>query len=90
MNILFRDMADKGKNIALLLHMYQPAWQYENVLRQISSECYSWLSEWMAEENSGRVNLNINYSLVELLLDNGLEKIVENIGRGIEIGNNLY
>ena len=66
--------------------MYQPPWQYPEVLKRISNECYDWLTDWLSK-NDFKVTLNINYSLVELLRKNNLEKIIENIGRGVENGN---
>src|SRR3989338_5732175 len=67
-------MPNQGKNVSFLFHMYQPPWQYPEVL--------NWISK-----NDFKVTLNINYSLVELLRKNNLEKIIENIGRGVENGN---
>jgi len=77
-----------SKHVSFLLHMYQPPWQYADVLKRISGECYEWLTEWLADnKRSFKATVNINYSLTELLLKNGLEIIIENIGRGVEKGS---
>jgi len=80
-------MGEEGKQVSLLLHMYQPPWQYKPVLDKIVDECYSWLTELLAGSDSFHVDLNLNYSVVELLLDHGHDRVIENIGRGIENGN---
>lgn len=76
-----------GKNVAFLLHMYQPPWQYSDVLHKIARECYIWLTKWLSEAKDFKATININYSLTELLKSNGLEDIIENIGRGLENGS---
>lgn len=80
-------MEGKEKNISFLFHMYQPPWQYPEVLKRIADECYFPVTEWLSENRSFKVTLNANYSGIELLVKNNLHKIIENIGKGIEKGN---
>ncbi len=74
------------KDLAFLLHMYQPPWQFDDVLQKIHHECYSWLTKWLAD-SSFKVTININYSLTEQLVNNGLEDVIDNIQRGVENGS---
>ena len=77
----------KNKNVSFLLHMYQPPWQYKDMLETISNECYLWLTKWFSEQKGFKATINLNYSLTELLIDNGLNKIIDNIGAGLENGS---
>lgn len=67
--------------------MYQPPWQYPEVLQKITTECYSWLTNWLATTDENlKISLNMNYSLTQLLIEHKLENIIDNIGRGVERG----
>ena len=77
----------KNKQVSLLLHMYQPPWQHEDILRKINHESYGWLTKLLADNKEYQTTININYSLVELLEHHKLHNIIDNLGRGVEQGN---
>lgn len=61
--------------VALLLHFYQPWWQFPNVLAKVASECYRPILEIVEKMPGFCFSANINYSLIELL-DGGHDDIV--------------
>jgi predicted glycosyl hydrolase (DUF1957 family) len=53
--------------IAILLHLYQPALQEEDVFRQVASECYLPLLKLIKAKKNHKFTLNIPLSLLELM-----------------------
>ncbi|MBU5690340.1 MAG: hypothetical protein QXM68_04440, partial [Candidatus Aenigmatarchaeota archaeon] len=76
-------------HLALLLHLYQPPWQRRDVLGRIVDNCYRDIIEY----NGHGIDLNINYSLIELLRNNGYEDVLRGFAalqkRGCEITNSV-
>ncbi|MCX8178414.1 MAG: hypothetical protein N3D75_01135 [Candidatus Aenigmarchaeota archaeon] len=73
-------------HLALLLHLYQPPWQRKDVLDRIVNNCYRDIIEY----NGPGIDLNINYSLIELLRNNRYEDVLTGFAlknRGCEITN---
>jgi len=62
--------------IGLLLHFYQPWWQFPKVLAQIVAQCYRPILRLIKEEKGFCFSANINYSLLELLDRNSGENPV--------------
>lgn len=60
--------------IGLLLHFYQPWWQFPTVLRQISDQCYRPILRFLNDVDSFCFTANINLSLLDLL-ENGFSDI---------------
>ncbi|EKD99775.1 MAG: Alpha-amylase, partial [uncultured bacterium] len=65
--------------IALLLHFYQPYNQQEDILARIVNESYLPLTEGLLVRPRAKLTVNITSSLVELLLNTGHSRVVENI-----------
>lgn len=63
------------KRIGLLLHWYQPPWQYPEMLARIATESYLPLVRVLGSP-SMRASVNINYSLTEQLVRHGHEDIL--------------
>ena len=61
--------------IGLLLHFYQPWWQFPKVLEQIVAQCYRPILRLIKEEKGFCFSANINYSLLELF-DGGYNDII--------------
>lgn len=74
------------KQTNLLLHLYQPPWQFSNVLEKIIDESYLWVSDWILK-NEMKVTINMNYSLTEQLLrtEKG-SQVIDNIRQGQKKG----
>ncbi|MEM5799873.1 MAG: hypothetical protein QXZ43_04395 [Candidatus Aenigmatarchaeota archaeon] len=71
--------------LSLLLHFYQPPWQYRNVLEKIINECYEPLIEYF-QRFKPSLTVNVNYSLIEVLERKGFDDIAR---RFIESIKNL-
>ncbi len=78
-------MSAQQKFIAFLLHFYQPPWQDEDTLRRIDAKCYRPLLETILANDCCHLTLNINYSLVELLQNHGLQKTVDLMARALSL-----
>ena len=59
-------------HLSLLLHLYQPPWQKKDVLERIINDCYRDIINYQGPE----INLNINYSLIELLKKMGYDDLI--------------
>ncbi len=65
--------------ISLLLHFYQPPWQYKDVLKRIIDECYGPIFEYL-KRNDLPLTINLNYSLIEVLEKYGFHDMVNSFG----------
>jgi predicted glycosyl hydrolase (DUF1957 family) len=65
--------------VGLLLHFYQPWWQYREVLRRIVDECYRPIFGWLRHHQGFALSANINWSLLELLERGGYDDVIEAI-----------
>ncbi|MFH1454324.1 MAG: hypothetical protein ABIH00_10180 [Armatimonadota bacterium] len=72
--------------LGFLLHIYQPPEQYDFVLKQIVEECYRPLFDLILRKPKARFTVNINWSLTELLLNNGYADVVESIKKCLDAG----
>lgn len=63
------------KRIGLLLHWYQPPWQYPEMLARIATESYLPLVRVLGSP-SMRATVNINFSLTEQLVRDGHEAVL--------------
>lgn len=75
------------KRVSFLFHMYQPAWQYPEVLNKISNESYYWLTDWFNRNPEFQPTININYSLTELLTIHGHDEVIDNLSYAHKKGN---
>jgi predicted glycosyl hydrolase (DUF1957 family) len=75
------------KYINLFFHIYQPPTQDDKVLGQIVQESYGPLTRQFLEFQDLKFTLNINYSLVELLHNDGFPEILTNIRKAHDSGN---
>src|SRR3989338_4050003 len=57
----------KNLKVGLLLHFYQPWWQYPCVLKEIAEQCYRPILRVIERAQGFCFSMNINYSLLELL-----------------------
>jgi len=62
--------------IALLLHFYQPWWQYQSVLERIVNECYRPILNILKNVNGFCFSVNANYALFELLEKAGFDDVI--------------
>ncbi len=68
-------MANRIK-VGLLLHFYQPWWQFSDVLARISDECYRPIFRWLEAFPRFAFSANVNWSLLELLRRDGHDDVV--------------
>jgi len=71
--------------IGLLLHFYQPWWQFPTVLHQISNQCYRPILRLVNEIDGFCFTANVNLSLLELL-DNSLSDVKSGFKDAVEMG----
>lgn len=62
--------------IGLLLHFYQPWWQFPATLASIADECYRPIFRWLEKFPRFALSANINWSLIELLRANGHDDLL--------------
>lgn len=84
--------------IGLLLHFYQPYWQFPHVLAKIVNECYRPVLSLVKKTPGFCFSANMNYSLLELLdrdfgkelgchiLDHTFLDVIEGFRRAVENG----
>jgi alpha-amylase/alpha-mannosidase (GH57 family) len=75
--------------VSLLLHFYQPPWQFRDVLERICDECYRPFIDYFRKYKPP-ITLNMNYSLLEVLRRDKLEDVVEgfkNVGNQVDVTN---
>lgn len=65
---------------ANFLHFYQPPTQTSYWVKRVAKESYVPLIEGLAKHKKGKITLNINAILVELLVKNGYAGLVKKIG----------
>lgn len=75
------------KQIGFLFHMYQPPWQDKAILEDAWNRSYCWVIPFLARQKNFKAVVNINYSLTELLVKNGLDEVIDNLGEGLENGS---
>lgn len=74
--------------LGVLLHFFQPHWQFSHVLKMVADQCYRPIFRFVRNHpRQFAFTANINYSLIELLKNNGCEDILDDIR--FAIGNNL-
>lgn len=71
--------------IALLLHFYQPWWQFPAELHKIVNQCYRPILGLVNDSNRFCFTANVNLSLLELL-DNGFPDVVAGFREAAEKG----
>lgn len=71
--------------IGLLLHFYQPWWQFPAVLHKIVNQCYRPILKLVNDSNRFCFTANINLSLLELL-ENGFPDVVAEFREAVEKG----
>lgn len=77
----------KNFSLGFLLHMYQPPWQTEEVMRTVVEECYRPLFRFLINWDKGfAFTLNVNYSVIELLQKYGHDDVVRDIKICLEKG----
>jgi predicted glycosyl hydrolase (DUF1957 family) len=62
--------------VGLLLHFYQPWWQFREVLARICDECYRPVLRWVEGRHGFCFSANFNWSLIEVLLRDGHNDVV--------------
>lgn len=62
--------------VGLLLHFYQPWWQFPDVLNRIVDECYRPIFSWLARRTRFSFSANVNWSLLELLRAHGHDDVI--------------
>ena len=62
--------------VGLLLHFYQPWWQFSDVLARIAGECYLPIFRWLEGHPRFAFSANINWSLLELLKRDGHDELI--------------
>ncbi len=66
-----------GIKVGLLLHFYQPWWQFRDVLARIVDECYRPIFRWADARSGFGFSANISWSLLELLDRHGYQDLIE-------------
>ncbi len=72
--------------ICFLLHFYQPYNQQKDILDRIAHESYLPITRGLLKDKRFKVVININASLIDLLMENGYEEVLENIKKLYERG----
>lgn len=70
--------------VGFLLHIYQPPGQLDDILYQISKECYRPLFDFINSRKDSFFTLNINWSLTEKFLQKGYADIINSIKKALE------
>ena len=65
--------------LSLLLHMYQPPTQTEEMLKTIVNESYRKIIDGLKNNPKGKITLNINAALTELLVQYKYNDIINDI-----------
>jgi len=69
-----------------LIHIYQPSYQSKEILKKVVDECYSKMFHIINRLKKGKIILNINASLTELLYENGYQNVLDQIKRAAKNG----
>jgi hypothetical protein len=75
----------KRLKICLLLHFYQPWWQFPWILKQIVNECYRPILRLVEESDDFCFTININLVLLQHL-ENDYPDVVAGIKKAVESG----
>jgi len=75
------------KDLAILLHFYQPPTQIAGVLKNIVETCYRPLSQLILNHPKARFVVNINYSLTEQLFLQGYSDIIYFLSQAARLGH---
>ena len=65
--------------LALFLHIYQPPTQTPEILKQVTQEAYTKIIDTLNQSKKGKITLNINACLTEMLEENGYKEVVESL-----------
>ncbi|TAM58673.1 hypothetical protein EPN52_10500 [bacterium] len=76
----------KVKRLGVLLHWYQPPWQYPEVLDRIVDECYRPLSRAL-EEHPVRCSVDLCWSLVDQLVARGHDDVLTHLSAAARAGH---
>jgi alpha-amylase/alpha-mannosidase (GH57 family) len=71
---------------ANFLHIYQPPTQSEKILRKVAQESYRKIFDGLSRYPNGKLTLNINGCLTQLLARHGLDDILKSIRTLLERG----
>lgn len=72
--------------IGLLLHFYQPWWQFEATLQKIVDQCYRPILRLVDEISGFCFTANINLSLLELLQKHGYDDVITGFQNAVKTG----
>ncbi len=75
-----------GIKVGLLLHFYQPWWQFRDVLGRICDECYRPIFRWADSRPNFSFSANISWSLLELLDRHGHSDLIDLMRRAVTQG----
>ena len=70
--------------LGFLLHIYQPPNQLKRVLDRIVDECYNPLFDLILKKENANFTMNLNWSLTEILMNNGHKETVDKIREALE------
>jgi predicted glycosyl hydrolase (DUF1957 family) len=70
-------------HLGLLLHCYQPWWQFEGVLEKICVECYRPLFDLVNAHDGKHLTLNVQWALVEQLEKDGAGDVLSSIKKAL-------
>ena len=62
--------------LTLLLHFYQPWWQFPGTLATVVERCYMPIFKWLSRHQGFAFSANISWSLLELLEKNGYDELI--------------
>lgn len=69
----------KNLRMGVLLHFFQPYWQFPHVLKKIVEQCYRPIFRFVRNCGKFAFTANINYSLLELLERHGYKDVLDDI-----------
>jgi len=64
---------------ANFLHIYQPPIQSPEILLKVTKESYRKILDGLLQNSQGKLTLNINGCLTEMLAKNGCSDVIEQI-----------
>ncbi len=73
-------------NLLTLWHFYQPPGQRDEIVYEVTNQCYRPVTNWLANNNF-HVAVNITRSLMEHLIKLHLHDVIENLGIATENGS---
>ena len=72
--------------VGLLLHFYQPWWQFSHVIKRVADECYRPILHWIDSRPGFAFSANVNWSLLELLQRDGHGDVIDLLKRAVTEG----